>query len=111
MRAYVFLILALLFFTCVPASAFAESLDQAKSSGLLGEKADGYLGLVDPGASASVKALMDDINQKRRAEYSQIAQKNGTDLQAVEVLAGQKAIAKTPAGQFVQSQTGGWVKK
>ena len=40
-----------------------------------------------------------------------IATKNGTNLDAVTALAGQKAIAKTAPGNYVQNASGGWEKK
>ena len=86
MKKFSILLLSLMLF---PIVAFASPLDQAKASGQLGERPDGYLGLVNPAAPADVKAVMNDINGKRKAEYQGIAKKNGTELRAVEVLAGQ----------------------
>ncbi|MCG6933596.1 MAG: YdbL family protein [Gallionella sp.] len=90
-------------------AAWAIDLQSAKAAGQVGEKADGYLGVVinAPG----VPALVQDINQKRRAAYQDIAQKNGTSLQAVEELAGRKALEKTPPGQFIMSPGGQWIRK
>jgi hypothetical protein len=88
--------------------AMALDLDAAKSTGLVGETSSGYLAAVKP--SAEVNALVQDINGKRKAQYQQIASQNGISLQAVEVRAGQKAIGKTPAGQYVNTG-GGWQKK
>jgi uncharacterized protein YdbL (DUF1318 family) len=95
----------------LPATAAAASLDQAKSQGLIGEQADGYLGVVAAGAPADVKALVADVNQKRKREYQAIAQRNKTSLDAVEALAGKKAIDLTAPGQFVRLPSGQWVKK
>ena len=92
-------------------TAGAVTLDQAKSQGLVGEQANGYLGVVDPGAAPDVKALVADINRKRKAEYQAIAERNNTSLGAVEALAGKKAIDLTPPGQHVRLQSGQWVKK
>jgi hypothetical protein len=91
--------------------AFAISLDQAKSQGLVGEQADGYLGVVSPSAPQEVKALVANINAKRRDEYRAIAARNKTTLDKVEALAGKKAIDLTPAGQNVRLPSGQWVKK
>ena len=91
--------------------AFAESLDEAKSKGLVGETQSGYLAAVNPAPSPSIAALVADINAKRKEQYFSIAQKNGTPLSAVEALAAKKAIDATPAGQFVQSPSGTWSKK
>ncbi len=88
---------------------FAISLEDAKSQGLVGEKANGYLGLVVPG-NAEAQALVKDINQKRRQAYEEIARREGTNVSAVETLAGEKAIQKTKPGNFVEGP-GGWVKK
>ena len=91
-------------------SVFAMDLDQAKQQGLVGEQMNGYLGIVS-GASAEVKALVSDINDKRKQNYQSIAKKNSLDLGTVEKLAGQKAIERTAPGNFVQSSSGSWVKK
>jgi uncharacterized protein YdbL (DUF1318 family) len=98
-------------FAGAPAAVSAASLEQAKAQGLVGERANGYLGVVAGNAPPDVKALVADVNQKRRQEYQAIAQRNNTSLNAVEALAGKKAIDLTPAGQFVQLPSGQWVKK
>ena len=93
------------------APASAVTLDQAKSQGQVGEQANGYLGVVSAGAPADVQALVADINQKRKAEYQDIAQRNNTSLNAVEALAGKKAVELTPPGQYVRLPSGQWVRK
>jgi len=90
-------------------SAWSADLHQAKAAGQIGEKPNGYLGIVRNGAG--IPALVQSINQRRRAVYQNIARKNGTTLQAVEQMAGQKAIAKTAAGQYIQSPSGAWIRK
>ena len=55
--------------------------------------------------------LAADINQKRRAAYERIAKQNGITLEQVARLAGQKAIDKTEAGQYVKTPGGQWVEK
>ncbi len=90
------------------APAYALDLGQAKSQGLVGETTSGYLAAIKP--SGDVNALVKDINNQRKAYYQKIADKNSISLQAVEARAGQKAISKTPAGQYVNTG-GGWQKK
>lgn len=92
-----------------PAAAFSLDLDRAKAGGLVGEQPNGYLGAVG-NASAEVKALVDDINARRKAAYADIAQRNGTPIDAVEQLAGKKAIEKTPKGQYVKLPSGEWLQ-
>lgn len=88
--------------------ALALDLEEAKSGGLVGETANGYLAAVKP--SAEVEALVADINNQRKSRYQQIANKNGISLAAVEARAGKKAISMTPAGEYVNTGKG-WQKK
>jgi uncharacterized protein YdbL (DUF1318 family) len=100
---------ALLALFVFSAPAFAIDLQTAKSQGLVGETSSGYLGVL--GGGGEVQQLVNQVNAQRRAEYQAIAQRNGTSLQAVEALAGKKAIERTPSGQYVQLPSGQWVKK
>lgn len=83
-------------------------LDQAKQEGYLGEKATGYLGVVEAGGNAA--AIAEAINEARREEYRRIAEKHNLDVTKVEAVAGKKAIEKTPPGQYVMVE-GEWIKK
>lgn len=85
-----------------------NALDQAKADGMVGETPTGYLDVIKPAGQA--QAIVDVINQARRAEYARIAEKHGIELVKVEAVAGKKAVDKTPVGQFVLID-GIWVKK
>ena len=89
--------------------AFGLSLEDAKTQGLVGERPNGYLGVVNPG-SQEAQALTNEVNAKRRQAYQDIASRNKTQLQAVEALAGEKAIQNTKQGHFVEGP-GGWTRK
>ena len=103
---YSFGIIALCLVLVAP--AFALDLGTAKSSGLVGETSSGYIAAIQP--SAQVNELVNSINSQRKAQYQQIAGTNGISLEAVEARAGQKAIGKTPAGQYVNTGSG-WQQK
>ena len=92
----------------VALSAFALELDEAKSTGLVGETNMGYIAAVKP--SAEVDALVVSINSQRKVYYQDIATKNGISLQAVEARAGLKAIEKTAPGDYVNTGDG-WLRK
>ncbi|MGX2040212.1 YdbL family protein [Methylocaldum sp. MU1018] len=94
-----------------PSPSWAIGLDDAKKQGLVGEQPNGYLEAVAPNPPADVRALIADINAKRRQKYEQVAKTNGTSLSVVETLAGKTAIEKTPRGQYVRSPAGNWIKK
>jgi len=92
-------------------SAFAADLTGAKAQGLIGEQRDGYLGLVKNDAPADVKALVAEVNGQRKAQFSQIAAKNGiTEVEAAKIFA-REAAERTLPGNFLQSSGGGWTRK
>ncbi|QYJ84677.1 YdbL family protein [Shewanella mesophila] len=90
-------------------NAFAISLQDAKSQGLVGEQINGYLGVVVSNKDAT--ELADSVNAKRRAHYEKIAKKNGINVDDVAKLAAEKAIAAAQQGQFIQTPQGKWIKK
>jgi len=92
-------------------NAFAQTLEEAKSAGLIGEKSDGYIGLVQSNAPAAVVALINDVNRQRRARYEQIARENGITVQDVAQLAYLRAVEATRSGHFVEDASGRWVRK
>lgn len=90
--------------------SFALTLDEARSKGLLGENASGYVEMT-PRADASSQDLMDDINAKRRAKYQSIANEQNTALENIEKIAGEKITEKLPTGHFYKDASGKWNKK
>jgi uncharacterized protein len=91
--------------------AAAQSLDQAKADGQVGERIDGYVGVVDANAPGDVRAMVDQVNAERRAEYAEIAAERGIAVQAVAQIAGQKLIQRAPGGQYVLGADGQWRQK
>ena len=89
--------------------AFSIDLQTAKSQGLVGELSNGYLDAVKT-PSADVKAMIADVNAKRKQAYIDIAARNKLALKDVEELAGKKAIEKSAAGSYVKDG-GAWIKK
>ena len=91
--------------------AAAGTLDQAKATGLVGERFDGYLGLVDANAPADVRALVEDINAQRRARYADIASNRGVPVDAVGKLTAEKVINGAPPGTYFMGPDGRWRRK
>jgi len=101
-----------LFTTClllIMQPAFAIDLQQAKDQGLVGETTSGYLEAVSS-PSPEIKALIQSINAQRKAKFQEIATRNNTSLDAVEKLAGKKAIEKSDPGAYIKVD-GSWQKK
>jgi len=69
-----------------------------KAQGLVGEQNNGYLGLVKGDAPPDVKALVADVNNQRKAQFKQIAPKNGiAEEEAAKVFAREARHAPRPA--------------
>lgn len=99
------------FALCSASVAFALELSDAKAKGLVGETAMGYLAAVSASPSPDVKALVEDINGKRKAHYRGIAAENGTPVEAVEKLAAEKAINRASKGEMVRLPDGSWQRR
>ncbi|MFN2100409.1 YdbL family protein [Altererythrobacter sp. MF3-039] len=81
--------------------------EAARSSGAVGEKMDGYLGIVGS-ASPDLQRLVDDINIKRRAVYAERAQAASATLEEYALTAGCIAISRTVPGEKYQAPDGTW---
>lgn len=93
------------------APALALDLDQARATGVVGERPDGLVGAVSGTANAEVAALVDTINKARLDAYRALAQKEGTPLEAVQAVAGERQLqAATRNGWYVMDASGRWRK-
>lgn len=79
----------------------------ARANGAVGEKLDGYLGIVGQ-PTPQLRSLVDDINIKRRAVYTRKAQENKATLEQYAMTAGCQAIARTEPGEKYQAPDGSW---
>jgi len=104
-------VLAALALAAAPGAARANAaLDQAKAAGHVGERYDGYLGVVKDSAPASAKQLVQDINARRKAHYEKIAQREGAQVEDVAAIAGEKLVENAPSGHYVMPNDGIWVR-
>src|SRR5210317_2094125 len=103
--------LALLISMMAVSVAVASALTQPKADGLIGEQANGYIGLVRQDVPADIRKLVDEVNAKRKAGYQKIATKQGVSLESVELVGGNTAIEKTIPGNYIRDASGAWRKK
>ena len=91
-----------------PANAQRDpAYESARSSGQVGEKMDGYLGIVSTETPA-LRSLVSDINIKRKAVYAQKAQAASATLEAYAFTSGCLAISRTSPGEKYQAPDGSW---
>ena len=79
----------------------------ARSAGEVGERMDGYLGIVVTETPA-LRRIVNDINIKRRALYSERAKANNATIEEYALTAGCQAIAATTPGERYQAPDGSW---
>lgn len=79
----------------------------AKAAGQIGEKPDGFLGIVGA-ETAELRRIVNDINIKRRAVYAQKAQENNATLEEYALSTGCQLILKTSPGEKYMAPDGSW---
>lgn len=102
-------------FTCLilslANSAFAIDKDTAKRQGLIGETANGYLASPTGSASSEVRALIEQINAKRRAAYQNSAAKAGVSRSVIEQRIAERLRSRAVSGDYLQDASGRWYQK
>ncbi len=92
------------------APAFAQrdpAYAAARAAGQVGEKMDGYLGIVGA-ATPALRGIVNDINIKRRAVYSERAKATNATIEEYALTAGCQAILATTPGEKYQAPDGSW---
>lgn len=92
-------------------SAMAEGRDPAyaaaRARGDVGEKVDGYLGLVGAGDPA-LKRMVEDLNIRRKAVYAEHAQAQHATVEEYAFTSGCHLIEATVPGEKYQAPDGTW---
>jgi len=99
--------------TLMTAYAADPVIEQAKARGIIGEKFDGYLGIVDASkASADLQRRVDETNAGRLKVYTDISQKTGDSVQVVAAAMAEKNFARAESGEVVKpGASDPWTKK
>ena len=94
----------------LPAPAMAQrdpAYEAARQSGQVGEKMDGYLGVIGS-QPASIQNMVADLNRQRRENYTQRAQAQSVTLQEYALTQGCILISRTAPGEKYQAPDGSW---
>lgn len=89
------------------APANAQSLNELRASGAVGEAYDGFARARDPGMSGKVDA----INAQRRAIYQERAAAQGVSLGQVGRVYAQQIFTQAPPGTWFLGESGSWTRK
>jgi len=91
-----------------PASAQRDpAYEAARQAGQVGEKMDGYLGVVGSQPPA-IQNMVADLNRQRRENYTQRAQAQSATLEEYALTQGCVLIARTAPGEKYQAPDGSW---
>lgn len=117
-RAFIGACAALAATLALAGGAFAQTaeakakVDAAKAAGIVGEQADGLLGLVNGSADAATQQAMAEINTGRQAVYREAATRNNVSVEAAGSSTFETVIKpKLKAGEFYKPAGSGWVRK
>ena len=86
--------------------AWADTLENLRASGAIGESTTGYVVARD----SAVQAEADAINAKRKAIYQEKAAAQGVSIDQVGKVYAKEIFQTVPAGTWIQVN-GQWVKK
>ncbi len=85
----------------------AQSLDQLRASGAVGERYDGYAEALQSSAAGVVQ----QVNAKRRQIYRQTADKEGASVDQIGRVYARQIFAKAPPGTKFLQENGSWIAK
>ncbi len=90
------------------ADATADVIAKAKIDRVIGERTDGYIGVINGTASADIERAVRETNIKRKAVYGDLARARNATIEVIAALTGEKLITRTPKGQMVMDANGNW---
>ncbi len=93
-------------------AAFAQTpvVDAARAAGTIGERYDGYIGIVSP-VSGQIRSQVATLNIRRRSLYSSLAARKGASPQEVGITAGCQLLARVQVGQAYLLADGVWRRR
>jgi uncharacterized protein YdbL (DUF1318 family) len=99
--------------TALMTAAADPLIDQAKAMGVIGEKFDGYIGVVQASrVTPDLQRQIDRINNGRLAQYKDIADKTGVALADVGIGMGEKLFARAGSGEMLKpGPSDAWAEK
>lgn len=92
------------------ASAQSAYFD-ARAAGQVGERFDGYLGYAAASPAPAARTQTEALNIRRRALYSDLAQRRGVSPQEVGITAGCTLLARVAVGESYMLADGRWRRR
>lgn len=80
----------------------------ARRAGLIGERFDGYVGVVSPNAPAELRRQVAALNIRRRSLYSNLAARKGVSPEEVGITAACSLLRRIGVGEYYLLNEGSW---
>ena len=93
-----------------PAVAQTSVVESAIAAGQVGERYDGYMGLVGAASPQLVRQIQ-AINIRRRNLYIELASRRNVSPQIVGIATGCELLARIPVGEAYMLSDGSWHRR
>ena len=93
-----------------PVAAQTPAVNAARAQGQVGERYDGYLGVVSA-VSPAVRTQVATINIQRRSLYSNLAARKGVSPSDVGITAGCALLERVSVGEAYMLGDGAWRRR
>ncbi len=95
-----------------PGPAWAGArLDTYRADGIIAERFDGYVEIRDSNAPSEARALVEDVNARRRALYTQRASESNVPVKEVGKVFANKIAGTAPSGTYFRQPGGGYARR
>ena len=105
------LLLAMLLVAALPALAVAQSLDDLRAQGIVGERYDGIAVVRAADATAAVKEFVAGVNTQRQKIYAERAAGQNVPVGQVGRIYAKEIYGKLPAGAWFLDESQTWRQK
>jgi uncharacterized protein YdbL (DUF1318 family) len=112
LKFFVVLTVAFAVLCAAPGPARADArLDAYRADGVIAERFDGYVEIRDSNAPSAARALVADVNARRRALYTQRASESNMPVEEVGKVFANKIAETAPSGTYFRRPDGGYVRR
>jgi uncharacterized protein len=103
--------LAALLLAALPTFASAQSLDDLRAQGIVGERFDGFATVRTGSAPAGVADFVTTVNAQRQKIYAERAAQQGVPIGQVGRIYAKEIYGKLPTGAWFLDESGTWRQK
>jgi uncharacterized protein YdbL (DUF1318 family) len=112
MKHFLALVVVFAALSAAPGSVRADArLDTYRANGIIAERFDGYVEIRGSNAPSEARAVVENVNAKRRALYNKRANESNVAVAEVGKVFANKIVDTAPPGTYFRQPSGGYVQK